>query len=241
MMDKWAHVLKLFDLGEYESKTYATLVMNGASTVKDIRKAAGIPYSREYDILEGLAKRGFVKMQPGRPRIYSAVDPRKILKKECEIRVNVVEDLLDEIGPIYDKSAKSESVKEFFWTLEGEQNVRDKLVELIKDSEEEILIVGASPVSSKRVKEALKASIKRGVTIKCWGEFDSRTKSLLEDLGADTRFCGCDHSKYVLVDGKQALVSSEDPANSCFALYTTSLGCTRLYQSYFNHIWEEVA
>lgn len=241
MMDKWVDILKLLDLGEYESKTYAALVMNGPSTVKEIRSAAGIPYSREYDVLEGLTKRGFVKVQPGRPRIYSAEDPRKILKRECEIRVNFVENLLEEVGPIYDKAAKNESGKEFFWTLEGRKNIKDKLIEMINNSEKEILIVGNNLIPSKKIDAALRASIKRGVAIKCWGELDSKTKSFLDDMGAGARFSECNHSKYVLVDGKQALVSSVEPANSNFALYTTSTSCTKLYQSYFNHIWEEAA
>lgn len=239
MIEKWVDVLKLFDLGEYESKTYAALVMNGPSTAKEIQKSAGIPYSREYDILEGLKKKGFVKMQPGRPRVYSAADPRKILKRECEIRVNVVDNLLDEIGPIYDKSAQNESAEEYFWTLEGKKNVTDKLAEMIEGSKFEILIVGDNLISSKKIETALRESSKRGVVIKCWGEIDSGIVSILKDIGAKARFFEHDHSKYVLVDGKAALVSSEDPANSRFALYVTSPGCTKLYQSYFDHIWEE--
>jgi sugar-specific transcriptional regulator TrmB len=241
MIDKWVDVLKLFDLGEYESKTYAALVMNGPSTAKEIQKAAGIPYSREYDILDGLKKRGFVKMQPGRPKVYSAENPRKILKRECEIRVNVVDSLLEEIGPAFDRTYEKKSGEEFFWTLEGKENIKDKLIEMIEGSKKEIDIVGTSTLSSDGIAEVLKASIKRGITVKCWGEFNKKTKSLLEGRGVKVRLCKCDHSRYVLVDGKEALVSQEDPTNANFALYVTSPGCTKLYQSYFNHIWEESA
>jgi len=239
MIKKWVDVLKLFDLGEYESRTYAALVMNGPSTVKEIRRSAGIPYSREYDILESLEKRGFVKIRPGRPMVYSAVDPRKILKKECEIRINVVENLLDEIGPMYDKSLKNESLEESFWAIKGKRNVRDKLVEMINGSKEEVLIIGVSPVSSDEVEKALRASIGRGVAVRCLGKFDSVCKSLLEDIGAKVRIFEYDHSRYVLVDGREALVAAEDPASSQFAIHTTSPGCIGLYQSYFKHIWEE--
>jgi sugar-specific transcriptional regulator TrmB len=239
MIEKWIDVLKLFDLGEYESRTYAALVMNGPSTVKEIRRSAGVPYSREYDILESLEKRGFVKIRPGRPMVYSAVDPRKILKRECEIRINVVENLLDEIGPMYDKSLKNESPEESFWAIKGKRNVRDKLVEMINGSKEEILIVGVSPVSSDDVEKAVRASVGRGVTVKCLGEFDSRCKSLLEDIGAKVRIFEYDHSRYVLADGREALVAAEDPANAKFSIHTTSPGCIGIYQSYFKHVWEE--
>lgn len=239
MMNKWIEVLKLFDLGEYESKTYAALVVNGPSTVKEIRKSAGIPYSREYDILESLEKRGFVRMQPGRPMVYSAVDPRKVLKRECDIRVNVVEKLLDEIGPIYDESMKGESPGEFFWTIKGRKNVKNKLVEMISGAKEEILIVGIDPASSREVEKALRGAVKRGVTVKCWGDLDPECRSLLEDIGADARIFGHDHASYVLADNKGALVTSGNPANATSALYTTSQGCIRLYKSYFKHVWEE--
>lgn len=241
MMKKWVDILRLFDLGEYESRTYAALVMNGPSTVSEIRKSAGIPYSREYDVLEGLTKRGFVKVQPGRPLIYSAVDPRKILKKECEIRVNVVENLLDEIGPVYDKALKKEAAGGFFWTLKGKRNVEDKLVEMINGSKKEVLIVGASPIQSEKVKKSIEASVKRKVEVKCWGEFDSESKSLLKDLGAEARFFSHNHSRYVLSDGREALILPEDNADSDRALYTTNQGCVNLYKSYFNHIWDEAS
>ncbi|MBU2559638.1 hypothetical protein KKA03_01950 [archaeon] len=239
MIDKWVDVLKLFDLGEYESKTYAALVMNGPSTAKEIQTTAGIPYSREYDILEGLKKRGFVKMQPGRPRVYSAEDPRKILKRECEIRVNVVDGLLLEIGPVFNRTHGGKSGEEFFWTIEGKVNIKDKLIEIMEGAKKEINIVGTKDLPSNGIAEVLKASIKRGITVKCWGEFSKKNKSLLEDLGVKVRVCKCDHSRYVLVDGKEALVSQEDPSDANFALYVTSPGCTKLYQSYFDHIWEE--
>ncbi len=239
MMDRWIDVLRLFDLNEYESRTYAALVMNGPSTVKEIRESAGIPYSREYDVLESLEKRGFVRMQPGRPRIYSAVDPRKVLKRECEIRVNVVDDLLEEIGPIYDEGIKSESPGEFFWAIKGRKNVRGKLAEMINDSKEEILIIGAGPAPSGEVEKALMAAVKRGVAVRCLGEFDSGCRSILEDIGAEARTFEHDHSRYVLADGREALVASEDPANTPSALYTTSSGCIGLYKSYFEHVWRE--
>jgi sugar-specific transcriptional regulator TrmB len=242
MIDKkWVDVLKLFDLTEYEAKTYMALVTRGPSTVKEIREYAGIPYSREYDILENLEKRGFVESQPGRPMKYRAVDPRKVLKRECDIRVKVVEELLREVGPIYEETEKAESMEDMIWTIRGRENVRRKLVDMIKRAKKEVYIVGIHPIGSKDIEDAMMDASKAGVKIKAMGMFDEECKGRLKKIGAEIKNYEHNHSRFVLVDDKELILASEDPANYFFALYNRNPGCINLYRNYFEHIWEEVS
>jgi sugar-specific transcriptional regulator TrmB len=240
MIDKkWIEVLKLFNLSEYESKTYFALVINGPSTVKEVRELAGIPYSREYDILDRLENRGFVESQPGRPKQYAAVDPRVILKKECDTRTKTVENLLEEIGPLYDKKGQGEDMKDLIWTIRGADRVRGRIADMVAAAKRDILIVGVHPITSKKIGTALEKARKRGVRIRALGMFDSGCRAKLEKVGAEMRHFEHDHSRYFLIDDSELILSSQDPGREDFALYNQNPGCIKLYRNYFEHMWQD--
>lgn len=231
--------LKLFNLTEYESKTYAALVINGPSTVKEIRELAEIPYSREYDILTNLEQRGFVELQPGRPRKYIAVDPNSVLKKELEERKKAVEALLNSLAPLYELSKKKESPEDVFWIIRGVENIREKLAEMIGSAEKEILIVGARPASTSAVKKALQKAARRRVKMRALGMFDKEQEEMFAAIGAKARYYKHDHSRFVLIDDKELILASEDPENCFFAMYNKNPGCIKLYQNYFELAWRK--
>lgn len=233
--------LRLMNLTEYESRTYLALVSKGSATVKEIREIAQIPYSREYDILENLERRGYVVVQPGRPRRYRAVDPREILSKELGLRVKAVEELIKKLTPVYRKHMDEVSFNEVIWMLKGRGNIRDRLIKMLESAQHEVLIMGIKPVTSDAIAKALEDVKKRGVIIKALGEFSDSTVELFDRIGVEYRRYPHDHSRFVVVDDKELILASEDPANYFFALYNRNPGCIKLYRNYFKHIWNETS
>lgn len=237
---KFVEQLKLFNLTEYESKTYLALVAQGPSTAKEIREAAAIPYSREYDVLQSLESRGFVESQPGRPRRFKAVDPEKILERELKRREKAVKALLKFVDSIKEKRAQSMEMGDVIWTLRGRNRIREKMVEMIRGARKEILIIGRNPVTTVELEEALKEARKRGVKIKALGMFEGEANEALRRTGAEFYYFKHDHSRFLIVDDAEVILASDDPANYPFALYNQNRSCINLYQNYFRHIWEEV-
>ena len=237
---RFVEELKLFNLTEYESKTYIALVARGPSTVKEIRDTAGIPYSREYDILESLEKRGFVESQPGRPKRFKAVDPEKILERELRKRKKAVRDLLEFTASIRERRILEEEMENVIWTLRGREKIREKMVELIDAAEREILILGRNPIPTPELEEALRRAKERGVRIKALGVFSGKAKDVLKRVGAEFYPFNHDHSRFLLVDDDELILASDDPADYPFALYNRNKSCINLYQNYFRHIWEEL-
>ncbi|WP_457555988.1 TrmB family transcriptional regulator [Candidatus Pyrohabitans sp.] len=231
--------LKLMNLTEYESRTYLALVVKGTATVKEIRELAQIPYSREYDILESLERRGYVVVQPGRPRRYRAVDPREILSKELQVRARAVEELIKKLSPIYSRHLGDITFSEVIWMLKGRENIHDRLIAMLSGARQEVLILGIKPVTTRAIARALREARSRGVVIKALGVFDEETKQLFDEIGVEHRRYPHDHSRFVLVDDRELILASEDPANYMFALYNQNPGCIKLYRNYFQHIWEE--
>ncbi len=237
--DRLSDNLRLLNLTEYESKTYLALVNTGISTVKEIREFAGIPYSREYDILESLEKRGYVVVQPGRPKLYRAVHPREVLSKELDVRANVIEELINVLTPIYESSTKQSSFEEFIWMVKGTENIKDKITEMLGSAREEILVLGVRPIIEKSIIAALSKVRRKGVRVRVLGRVKGVEHILKE---ADLKYLNFehDHSRFIMVDRKELILTSEEQANASCALYNKNPGCIKLYVNYFMHIWSDI-
>lgn len=232
--------LRLFNLTEYESRTYLALVARGPSTAKEIREVADIPYSREYDILRNLEVRGFVESQPGRPRRFKAVEPEKVLKKELKRRKQAVDALLQFTAAIRENQALNNEMENVIWTLRGRDKIREKMLEMIEAAKEEILIIGSNPIPTRELEDALKRARERGVKIRALGMFRGEGEEVLKRVGAEFYPFEHNHSRFLLVDDQELILASDDPADYPFALYNKNKSCINLYQNYFRHIWEEV-
>ncbi|WP_292364438.1 MULTISPECIES: TrmB family transcriptional regulator [unclassified Methanoculleus] len=66
----------LRDLGmnEYETSVYSTLVGLQKATARDIHEVSGVPRGRIYEILNDLARRGFIGVEEGSPSSYYVLD-----------------------------------------------------------------------------------------------------------------------------------------------------------------------
>ena len=69
-------VNRLRDVGlsEYESKVLVSVVRLGAGDAKSIARDSGVPYSRIYDPLSSLIRKGWVSKEDSRPSSYRAND-----------------------------------------------------------------------------------------------------------------------------------------------------------------------
>lgn len=238
--EKLVEYLKLLNLTEYESRTYIALVTRGISTVKEIRDMAGIPYSREYDILESLEKKGYVVVQPGRPRLYRAVHPREILSRELELRARIIEELINILSPIYEGTTKESSFEDVVWMVKGRENVVTKLEEMINKAREEILVLGVKPVMEYNLLGALSQAVDRGVKVKILGN-TKRYEQDLKKAGVEFLNFEHDHSRFILVDRKELIMTGEEADKITCALYNKNPGCIKLYVNYFMHMWAELS
>jgi HTH-type transcriptional regulator, sugar sensing transcriptional regulator len=66
-------------LTSYEASSLAYLMISGETKAVTIADASGIPTARIYETMNQLAKRGLVRTRPGRPVLYSAVQPTQVL------------------------------------------------------------------------------------------------------------------------------------------------------------------
>lgn len=127
----------------YEARVFAALVKNENATVSTLSTDSGVPSSAIYGALKKLEKKGLIEVQNTRPVRYKSLSPEDAVNKlkrsfeeECDI-------ILLELDRIYSTSAE-EKYEEAVWTISGVRNVADKIIQLIGDAQEEILVLSSS-------------------------------------------------------------------------------------------------
>lgn len=129
-------VEKLRNIGfnTYEAKVYIALLKKYPATGYEVSKLANIPQSRTYDTLKVLEEKGVVAASNTKPVSYTPVKPKQILssyKKKMDSTINYLEKHLPEVKDDYNEP---------IITVNGKQNIQNKIREVIKNAQREIYI-----------------------------------------------------------------------------------------------------
>jgi len=125
-----------------EVKAYVALLKGGTMTASDVSREARIPYSKVYDALESLHKRGWVDVQKSRPIVYTAKPPDTALeehraRQETERREKE-QVALEELMGIY--VSRGEQEKPDIWVLRGINEILSRVKNLLLNCRTELLV-----------------------------------------------------------------------------------------------------
>ena len=178
---KTLDALKTIGLNLYERKIFVALLARGVATAGELSQIANVPRSRSYDILESLAEKGFVVVQPSKPIRYVALAPKDALdrtKDNMKIKHDEMIERIDslknsptvtELETIYKEGLNLVQPFEMTGTLKGRHSINQHLSMLIKKAAKEIRIIttesGLNELYSNHY-NALKKVSKRGVKVR---------------------------------------------------------------------------
>jgi HTH-type transcriptional regulator, sugar sensing transcriptional regulator len=125
-----------------EVKAYVALLRGGTMTASDVSREARIPYSKVYDALESLHRRGWVEEQKSRPIVYTAKPPDTALeelksRQETE-RKEKEQVALEELMGIY--VSRGEQEKPDIWIMRGTNEILSRVKNLLLNCRVELLI-----------------------------------------------------------------------------------------------------
>ena len=133
-------VLHEVGLTEYETRAYLILLERGVMTASEVSEHGGIPYSKVYETLNSLERKGWVEVERGRPSRYFPKAPSESLEAarlQLEDMVNSWKRVvLGELQPLYEKRELME--KPDIWILRGEFSVMAKLREMLDVTKSEV-------------------------------------------------------------------------------------------------------
>ena len=243
--DKTKRALKDFALTEYEVKAYVALVESGPMPASELSKVASIPYSKIYEIIGNLERKGWVESEQGRPSKYYPKAPSLALESsriraENTLRTSQGE-ALEELQPLFEKKGVKE--RPDIWIVRGQNNILDKIRESLERTRSELLV--AMPIVPEvvlSVASRILAVLKqRGVRVSVMvtGEVDKDSLRTLRELAEirvrEQMFGGgliSDSSRIVL------LLGEEPEKGLSLAISSDHLGLVRFGKSYFEYLWE---
>ena len=154
--DRTKKALETVGLTGHEIKIFTFLLREGGQNAMNLSKISEVPYSKIYDVLASLKRKGWVESDESRPTRYFARSPMvtmEITKQRMETdfadNKNVI---LNELLPLYEKSGTRE--RPDIWVLSGTLNIATKILEMVDSCRNEVMI--ALPEASQDlVKQAL--------------------------------------------------------------------------------------
>jgi sugar-specific transcriptional regulator TrmB len=243
--EKTRKALKDFGLTEYEVKAYISLVESGPLAAAQLSRSASVPYSKIYEILGNLERKGWVETEQGRPSKYYAKAPATALE-QSRIRFETTlkssqGHAMEELQPLYDRKGVQE--KPDIWIVRGQDNILDKIKETIGRTKKELLVtMPVAPDSILSMALPLLALMRdRGVKVSVMlpqttsRETLRKLRGLVEVRTREQMFGG----GLISDDSQIIILLGEDPEKGLtLAISSEHIGLVRFGKSYFEYLWE---
>jgi len=237
----------LHELGltEYETETYLALLKSGALTASQVSEQSNVPYSKIYEVLNALEKKGWIEVEHGRPSKYfpkSPIEALSMAKLQLDEKLRSWEKTIaTEIQPIFEQREIRE--KPDIWILRGELSVVAKLQEMLDNVKNEAMI--AAPVFAKPFAELfinfLQRLRDRNVQVlfmAAGGAKEWNVKDL--SLVAEVRMRSEMFGGGVICDGREALLMLGEDKPS-LVIWSNHVGLVGFAREYFQFLWDSSA
>jgi HTH-type transcriptional regulator, sugar sensing transcriptional regulator len=233
-------------LTDYEIRSYTSLLEIGPATASELSKACDVPYSKIYEVLGALEKKGWVEMEHARPSKYYPKPPSvamEIAKSQLENTLKKNEALvLDELQPIYEKKGVRE--RPDIWIVRGDFNVLSRIRETVEHVQKEIL--AAVPALPDSVAGALvplvKAIVERGVKVQLMTMNIPMTSTMtkLADL-CEVRVREQMFGGGLIADGREVilLLGQERDEAINLGIWSDHIGLAKFAKNYFEYLWAD--
>ena len=240
--DAARRALRELGLTAYETETYLGLLRSGALTASEVSEQSNVPYSKIYEVLNALEKKGWIEIEHGRPSKYfpkSPIEALSMAKLQLEEKLRGWEKTIaTEIQPIFEQREIRE--KPDIWILRGQLSVVAKLQEMVDNVKNEVMI--AAPIFAKPFADLflnlLKGLNDRNVQVffmAAGGVEDWNVKDLASVAEVRTRaemFGGG-----VICDGKESLLMLGEDKPS-LVIWSNHVGLVKFARDYFQYLWD---
>ena len=234
-------VLRELGLTQYETRAYLALLDKGALTASQVSEYSEVPYSKIYEVLASLERKGWIKAERGRPSKYYPKSPSEALEAAKlrleEITKSWEQTILSELQPLYEKRGIRE--KPDIWILRGEFSILAKLKETLDKARKEVMI--AAPSLPKALETTFVSMLTRlqnaGVNVLFMVSREAKDWSLRKIANvAEVRVRDQMFGGGVIVDSREAMLflGEEKPT---LVIWSNHLGLVKFARDYFQYLW----
>ena len=244
LSERAAASLEALGLTGSEVKAYVALLRGGTMTASDVSREARIPYSKVYDALESLHRRGWVEEQKSRPIVYTAKPPDTALeelKSRAETERREREQVaLEELMGIY--VSRGESEKPDIWIMRGTSEILSRVKNLLLNCRTELLIALPPQIFSftERIEPLMAALREKGVKTLILTSPDLPRENA-ESLSryAEIRTRKTKYGGGLISDTREVvlLLGGGDPGSLPLAIWASHHGLASFAKDYFEFLW----
>ena len=242
MSEEAKKVLRELGLTEYETRAYLALLEKGVLAASQVSEYSNVPYSKIYETLGSLNRKGWIETEHGRPGRHYPKPPSEALatmKLQIEGKVKSWEKMiLGELQPLYEKTEIRE--RPDIWILRGEFSILAKLEEMLDKAKTELMV--AAPTFTETLSSIFAPLLMRlqgkGVEIFFMVAGEAKEWDLREIASiAEVRLRDHMFGGGVIVDGKEAVLflGEEKPT---LVIWSNHLGLVKFAKDYFQYLWE---
>ncbi len=205
--------LQKLGLTNYAARTYIVITNFGPIDATRIAQEANIPRTKIYDVLARLEDYGWINGEQGRPRLFTAHDPRGIIEKRRSDLFTQVDSLVGELSLMYDQQLKKEMPR--VWLIHGQHNITAKSLDMASQAKKSVMMIGdlyfpeevesLKSIILKAKKNFVNFRIIAGDVIKT-SEGEINLVEAFAEVEPEMVVSGKPPIKYVIVDEKELLI-----------------------------------
>jgi len=245
------------DLTPYESKAYLAVLLYGPLSPMGVNQRSSIPRPRTYDVLNSLVGKGLLMEQPGRPRMYIAVNPKVGLEKmrrELERRIlrqieekrKSIERLISDLSVIYDRRREMSLEEERVWVTRRDSSLIAKYSEAIRNIEKEMVVATAAPTPPEReILESVRYALRKKKSMRVirsitpsWTQEELEEYEDLIKLGDQIRCLKYDGLTFAVFDKKHSVLWFP-PYPSSLTVWIKLPSLAAILHGYFEALWRK--
>ncbi|MEM4245991.1 MAG: helix-turn-helix domain-containing protein [Candidatus Bathyarchaeia archaeon] len=237
--------LKTCGLTGQEIQAYLALLEKGSLNASEVSREAGVPYSKIYEVLGSLERKGWIETEAGRPNLYYAKPPVEAVETTRLRMADLIrasgKQIVGDLQPIYEKKGSRE--RPDIWIVRGEFNILARVGEVCSRAIEELLV--AIPAVSKEISRMLESSyleVRRGVRVHILAK-EGADPGLIEGLRrlGEVRLRDQMFGGGVISDAKEVLLILEGDKGQgpALAIWSSHIGLARFAKNYFEYLWKD--
>lgn len=258
--------LKTIGLNKYERNLWTALISRGSSTAGELSDISNVPRSRCYDVLESLATRGFVVVQPGKPMKYIAINPKESLERaKKKIQEEAVElgdkidrfvksDAIKELEKLHKENIKTMKPEDLTGALKGRYAMLQQMETMIKKAKKSVKLLTTTDGLSEIIENhssLLKKASDAGVKIQIAAPLNKNALNQIKDLSKYTQIRNIEEVEHVekvlgrlcVIDGEEFLLGLTDDQKvhptQDIAFWTQSDHTTQnIFDPMFELVWQ---
>jgi sugar-specific transcriptional regulator TrmB len=230
--------LREIGLTSYETRAYLALIESGVMTASQVSDRSDVPYSKIYETLNSLQRKGWTETKKGRPTRYYPKAPSEAFQAtRLRLEENIGlwnQAVIEELQPLYERREFRE--KPDVWILRGESSVVAKLQEMVDGAKKELMV--AAPGFARGFVEAGVLMLSRlqssgiDVRVMITGDWNAGELGVVGEVKVRKGMFGGG----VIVDGREALLllGEEKPT---LVIWSNHIGLVKFAKDYFQQLW----